>query len=89
MYIVHTSRGEYSDYSLEEVFVGEVDPTPILDAAVRQLSDGRWATLDAMNKYGWAPENSELTRSVRGQLLDELRRHGFRPAEHSLELWLG
>lgn len=92
MYIVYTSHGQYSDYCLDDILVGDVDPAPVLDAAVLQLSDGRWRSKKAMEEdvaRNWrnlGMSATNLRDDILKSLPGELKRVGFKVAENTMEL---
>ncbi len=100
MFIVQVTSGEYSNFSLGETLLGEVNPTPILNAYVKTASESRWKTFDGMNAsqdpkwdfYYRGVANrtsvSNLKDSIRQGCAEELKRNGFKEVK-TTELWLG
>lgn len=100
MFIVYVTKGEYSYYSMESVYVGEKDPAPLLDALVVEMSGGRWIKFDDIRegntltftdgKYDIAEteRKRKLTKAIREKLVPLLVANGFVESQ-ATEVWLG
>jgi hypothetical protein len=100
MYIVYITEGEYSYYSVKQVYVGKNDPTPILDTFINEKSQGKWKTCEEFYKdhclyYVDGKLNIELCRAgqklkdeIQKQFIKVLEENGFEKSE-ATEVWLG
>jgi hypothetical protein len=91
MYIIYLTRSQWSDYSVEEILIGEVDPEPLLNQWCSELSGGKYphygSVKDCGCGYHWCGDTI-LCLSILKQLPDKLKSVGFKVAQ-ATEVWLG
>lgn len=88
-YIVYLTSGEYSAYSLNDVYAGDEDPVPVLDLLVSEQSGGRWPTWAAMDgDCSVSKAVEDLAGQIRGKAVAALEFAGFVRVE-ATEVWLG
>jgi hypothetical protein len=99
-YLVQISHGEYSYYSLDNILIGDVPPEPLIDAHIKQVSNGEWESYDAcwkdmclVNANGrydpkLTSDKRDRQTAVVKSCVDMLKANGFVEHEH-FELWCG
>lgn len=48
IYAVFISEGDYSDYRVTSLYLGDVEPKTLFDKLVKDMSDGKWRTEEEM-----------------------------------------
>lgn len=100
MHIVQTISGEYSDYQINNTYVGLVDPLPILNNLVQTSSD-EWRNWSEMEK--WSTTKSygtifiidtakedrlqKLKKSIKELAVQELVKNGYVKID-PFEIWI-
>jgi len=103
MFIVYVTSGQYSDFGVNEILIGENDPNPFMDGFVAANSEGLWATWKQLKnglyfrregEQQWSTYNGpEFQRRAKVQdliystIVDHLKANGFTKA-NATELWL-
>ena len=90
MYIVYATSGDYDDYGVDGVYVGDRDPKPLLDGIALRISEGKFQTFDRyVSPFSDSfKQDREMQSRIFREAIPTLERHGFKKAE-ATEVWLG
>lgn len=94
MYLFYLTEGGYSYFRVLGVYVGEVDPTPILDEIIQRETGGECQTYEAFDEFAIALDagakyRTEKSRPIRRKCFEALKAAGFKEVEECPEVWLG